>query len=985
MATNARRQVSIFVNGEQVEATAKNISGAYKKASNELATMVVGSDKYIAKLEEVRNLDGILRKHRDAIRGVEQGWSLTKIGVDKFVGVAAGAFAVDSLLSYGKQLYGVGIQMDTLNRKAATVFGSTLPRVTAEAEKNAKAMGLTTAEYVNAAAAIQDILIPMGFQRKEASNISTELVNLSGALAEWSGGQVSAKQVSDILSSALTGEREQLKSLGIVLQQADIDARLAEKGLDKLTGTTRQQAEASATLELILEKSTDAQAAFATGTGSAIRNQAELAAKTQEVVEKLSTLLLPVFAKLAEVAGVVVDAIGGVVGVIGDMVNPTAAATKAFDDQAAKVADLENNINPLLDRYDELAGKANLNAAEQDELQKIITTVAGVVPQAVTEFDKYGKAVGVNTDKVREFIEVEKARLKFVNESAIKQNEELKKSLELDQKYIQQQLNSRKKFDAAGGGPGGVPRERNLTSDELKALQVEAANLQQRLSGVNAEVARLRGETLTTPTATDGTPESPKGGGGGKDAAKEAERLQKQLTDLIESVTQKRRDLLAKEQEDELDIVINGIEDRYNKEIEKAIELEKKGVQEATAQRIALEELKQNEIGLAVAEYTAKSVEEAEKQAYDNQKKIAEAELKAYEETEAFKAEREKGRQEATAQIKDFENAAFLEQQELELLQLKEHYNKLLLLAEEYGLNKAAITAAYEAANNKIVKDSTERQRKYEEDLAKAKFDLKIAEYNALENGAAILRGFFESQSVIAKALFLFEKIATAQVVLLNAQKEKAAIYAATRLGTLFDPTGALGAALAAPQIVAVNIRTGISLATIAATALKDIAIPKVQQKAGGGFLSVTGADDGRTYNASVMPTPHTGLLPDYPVLFQSNATGQPVLASERGAEYFVSADALRNPYVANLTRMIDNIAGGRVAQFAEGGANVPTQPAAPPPQMDMAVLRELTGVLASLQKQLAGGIVAVIPDRTLAAIPDRFGKINDVAGGYFG
>lgn len=979
MATNARRQVSIFVNGEQVESTAKNVSGAFKKASNELATMVVGSDRYIAKLEEVRNLNGILQKHRESIRGVEQGWSLTKLGVDKFVGVAAGAFAVDNLLSYGKQLYGVGVQMDALNRKAATVFGTTLPKVTAEAEKNARAMGITTAEYVNQAAAIQDILVPMGFQRKEASNISTELVNLSGALSEWSGGQVNAKQVSDILSSALTGEREQLKQLGIVLQQADIDARLAEKGLDKLTGTTRQQAQATATLELILEKSTDAQTAFATGTGSAIRNQAELAAKTQEIVEKLSTLLLPVFAALAEAAGVVVDSIGAVVGVVGDLVNPTAAATKAFDDQAEKVANLENNINPLLDRYDQLAGRADLNQTEQAELRSVIDSLAAAIPSAVTEFDKYGKAIGINTDKAREFIAVEKARLQFVNQEAIKSTENQIRQLEQLKAAEEGALASRKRpatGGLSGGGIAGVGSGLttvDLTDKEISAKAAKVAELSKAIEGANAEIARLRGENLSVPDAVipGGGGD---GGGGGKDTQKEAERIQKQLTDLIESVNQKRRDLLAKEQEDELATVINGIEDRYNKEIEKALELEKKGVEQATAQRIALEELKQNEIGLAVAEYTAKSVEEAEKQAYDNQKRIAEAELKAYQETEAFKAEREKGRLEAETQIKQFQNEALLTERENELLALEQHYNNLLALAEEYGIETTNLKAAQEAKTAEITK-------KYADEEAAKLFETNQARL------AALGTMFTE-----------FGGLVTATFDLLGGEGEKSAAFqkVATLAKIAFDTAAAISSLVAASEANPANSVTfgaaGVAqyvagLARILgniAQAKKILAgAPKVQQKAGGGFLSVTGADDGRTYSASVMPTPYTGMLPDYPVLFQSNATGRPVLASERGAEYFVSSDALRNPYVANLTRMIDNIAGGRVAQFAEGGANPPQQN--PAPQMDMAVLRELSAVLASLQKQLSGGIVAVIPDRTLAAIPDRYSKINDVAGGYFG
>ena len=347
------------------------VAGSLRALEEELAQervilrdLVIGTKEYQDQLKKVNDLDDDLQKHQASLKGVGQGWSLAKVGLDQFVGIAAGAFAVDSLLGYGKALFNTGVQLDALEKKARTVFGATLPQVTAEAEKNAAAMGLTTTQYINAAAAIQDILIPMGFQRKEAADISTQLVNLSGALSEWTGGQVSATQVSDILSSALTGEREQLKQLGIVLQQSDIDTRLAEKGLSKLTGTMRQQAEAAATLELILEKSADAQAGFANGADSAVRRQAELSAKFQETAEKLATILLPLFERLADGIGIVLDITGAVVDALGgmsDAVNVVSESQKKASDSTRK---LQDEFNTEI----EILKKGNFTQTERAEL-----------------------------------------------------------------------------------------------------------------------------------------------------------------------------------------------------------------------------------------------------------------------------------------------------------------------------------------------------------------------------------------------------------------------------------------------------------------------------------------------------------------------------------------------------------------------------------------------------------------------------------------
>ena len=303
-----RRQVSIFINGQQVDATVKNIRANFKQASNELARMVVGSEEYVKKLGEVQRLNRLLDEHKQKLKGVEDGLSLTRRGMDGLVGAAAGAFAADAVLTLGKELFRTGAQMEALNKKARIVFGEILPKVTSEAEKNAASMGLTTSQYISAAAAIQDILVPMGFQREQAAEITTQLVNLSGALSEWTGGQKSAQEVADILTSALTGEREQLKSLGIVISQADVDARLASQGLGKLEGALRQQAEAAATLNLILEKSQDAQTAYANNADSMTRKSAELSVKFQEIKERISNALIPVFNGLIDVTNKYFDA-----------------------------------------------------------------------------------------------------------------------------------------------------------------------------------------------------------------------------------------------------------------------------------------------------------------------------------------------------------------------------------------------------------------------------------------------------------------------------------------------------------------------------------------------------------------------------------------------------------------------------------------------------------------------------------------------------
>lgn len=920
MAKTAVRQVSIFLNNKQVENSIKSIAAEQRKMNNELAGMIRGTDEYEKKATELRKVNGILADHRKSLNGIQQGWSLAKVGVDKFVGIAAGAFAVDSIIGYGKQLFNTGVQMEAMAKKARTVFGEALPLITSEAEKNARAMGLTNAQYIAAAANIQDLLVPMGFQRKEAANISAQLLNLSGALSEWTGGQRTAAEVSHILNKALLGEREELKSLGIAISEADVKAALAAKGLDKLTGSTLEQAKATATLELILNKSKDAQAQFAEGSDSAVRRQAELSAKISEITEKLATLLLPIFERLVSIASSVVGVFENIVGGIESIIEPAESATKAFDEQAKTVGDLETNILPLLDRYDQLAGKTTLNAEEQDELQKIITTVAGVIPTAISGFDAYGKALGLNTDKAREFIEVERARLKFINQEAIRENERFvtETQKQLDIALAKLRSGTAAKTRPSTTGFGAVTEFTALTGSEIQQLQAEASQLQETLKGANAEVSRLKGDTLAVQQTVAPAPAKAPGAPGSPDKKKTEE---------------------AGETEEALLARLRAVRESFD-----------------AIQKIETEQ------------------EEKRAAAFLERQN---AELEAYNEKNLKKLDLDLNYEAEKAAALEEVRVSLLTEQEVEIEALTEHYNRLLFLAEQYGADTSELKAQF-------AKEQADIEKKYATEAAQEQYEIQQARLAALQSAFTAFGDFvvatFDLLGGEGEKASAFQKIATLAKIAFDTAAAISSLVAASEANPANAFTfGAAGIAQYVTGIVRILTNIGQAKKLLSGA-------PKVQQKGEGSYLDVAGAQDGRTYRARSIAPPSTGLLPSYPVLFQSQATGSPVLASERGREYFVASDDLRNPAVANHVRMIELITRGAVAQFAEGGANPPaTPPAAPAPAQDLSMLRDLTQAVTTLNNLLGKGIIAVIPDGTVVDINKRFNTINTQSGGYFG
>ena len=234
------------------------------------------------------------------------------------MGAAAGGFAIVG----GKHFFNVGQELVSLDQKINTVFsGQSLNQVTGWADDVAARMGLTSTQAAGLAANAGDLLKPMGFTADEAASMSTEIIGLSGALSEWSGGQRSVEETAEILSKALLGERDSLKSLGISINQAEVDQRAMTIAVEAGRDAINEQDKALATQQLILEKSTDAQEAYAAGGNKLTAAQNRLKAAFGEIQERIARKLLPVFARMADIAVELIDVFDkdGLGGVISDV------------------------------------------------------------------------------------------------------------------------------------------------------------------------------------------------------------------------------------------------------------------------------------------------------------------------------------------------------------------------------------------------------------------------------------------------------------------------------------------------------------------------------------------------------------------------------------------------------------------------------------------------------------------------------------------
>ena len=185
------------------------------------------------------------------------------------------------------------------------------------------------------------------------------------------------------------------------------------------------------------------------------------------------------------------------------LITPAESVTESLESQTKKVIDLNKNLSPLIDEYDDLSQKSELSADEQDRLSDIIQEIARITPGAITAFDEYGNALDISSEKARAFLRTQQAMLQYRNQDAIKEQTEQLEQYRKVAERIQRDLNTR---DSNGNvtvttsssvGTGGVSTAtRKATDEEIAQMQDRLAKYQQMVAGAEASIEELSGDYL---------------------------------------------------------------------------------------------------------------------------------------------------------------------------------------------------------------------------------------------------------------------------------------------------------------------------------------------------------------------------------------------------------------------------------------------------------------------------------------------------------
>ena len=151
----------------------------------------------------------------------------------------AGAFALEKIVSFGKQCIELGSDL----AEVQNVVDVTFPTMSAQVDKFAQSamatFGLSETMTKKFTGTFGSMAEAFGFTEKEAYDMSTTLTGLAGDVASFYN--ITQEEAYTKLKSVFSGETETLKDLGIVMTQSALDAYALANGFGATTQSMSEQ------------------------------------------------------------------------------------------------------------------------------------------------------------------------------------------------------------------------------------------------------------------------------------------------------------------------------------------------------------------------------------------------------------------------------------------------------------------------------------------------------------------------------------------------------------------------------------------------------------------------------------------------------------------------------------------------------------------------------------------------------------------------
>ena len=408
---------------------------------------------------------------------------------------SAGDVAKGGLNVVGKGMKTVGL-LGTAMAGTIGVASAKMIELGSDAEESANAFSVTFKEATDSLSGfVEDFSAKAGFTQAELQQLLSftgGVVNGMGASAEASSefakqiavlsgdiGSLRNIDPSDVLeriTKSLTGEREGLKQLGIVLKQTTVDQKALtmtnKNAVSELTAMDR----ATATLTLIQERSKDAIGDLDNTSDGFANTQRRLKAELRETATAMGVGLMPT---VNELIPVISEFAEKVLPKMVEMFNNGVKAVKEFMDQFGSdiLAGLQKGFQAFKD-IGVILGEAISRIVEFIKNNKILAKL----------FNDVGEAGGGFLDKLNEIadgIREDNAETKKANDSRQKMIDRFTKSAEVTEELT----------DATEDLTDAVEDNTDSVDDQIEEIQFGAVEFQKYTGSIQKALSSIK--TLT--------------------------------------------------------------------------------------------------------------------------------------------------------------------------------------------------------------------------------------------------------------------------------------------------------------------------------------------------------------------------------------------------------------------------------------------------------------------------------------------------------
>lgn len=215
-------------------------------------------------------------------------------GMAKMAALGAGAAGLGALVVGMKSSIKAASDLSEQVNKTNVVFGKSGKEVVKWSSGLTRNFGISSRAALEASGTFGNMLVPMGFARDKAAQMSKKMVELAGDMSSFNNADPSA--VLEALRSGLAGETEPLRKFGVFLSDARLKQEALTQGLYSGKGALDANAKAAATMALILKDTKDAQGDFERTNTSLANSQRVVSAQWENVSAKIGQVFIPMLA-----------------------------------------------------------------------------------------------------------------------------------------------------------------------------------------------------------------------------------------------------------------------------------------------------------------------------------------------------------------------------------------------------------------------------------------------------------------------------------------------------------------------------------------------------------------------------------------------------------------------------------------------------------------------------------------------------------------